>query len=157
MDNNQINGQKNNKEAYCPNPIFNNGTIAIGEFKTLDDAMGFPLKEIWCINRKGDNKFQAYKDQGTRMLVICDWSRSIQDGLKFVLALIHQNGKIHYYDLNDLPLYPEERKNQYEGSLGDEATYALYHLIENNQYNTNRNMNKKLIKLGNYIELDPNK
>jgi len=32
MDNNQINCQKNNKEAYCPNPIFNNGTIAIGEF-----------------------------------------------------------------------------------------------------------------------------
>ena len=61
MDNNQINGQKNNKEAYCPNPIFNNGTIAIGEFKTLDDAMGFPLKEIWCINRKGDNKFQGRK------------------------------------------------------------------------------------------------
>ena len=128
MEDDQINGQKNNKEAYCPNPIFNNGTISIGEFKTLDDAMNFPIKDIWCINRQGDNKFQAYKDQGTRMLVICDWSRSIQDSLKFVLALIHQNGKIHYYDLNDLPLYPENRKNQYEGSLGDDATYTLYQI-----------------------------
>jgi len=35
MDNNQINGQKNNKEAYCPNPIFNNGNVSIGEFKTM--------------------------------------------------------------------------------------------------------------------------
>ena len=147
MDNNQIDGQKNNKESYCPNSLFDNGTISIGEFKTLEEAMSFPIKEIWCVNRKGDNKFQAYKDQGTRMLLICDWSRSIQDSLKFVLALIHQNGKIHYYDLNDLPLYPEERKNQYEGSLGDQATYTLYHLIENKQYNTNTNMNKKLIRL----------
>lgn len=127
MDNNQINGQKKNKEAYYPNPIFNNGTVSIGEFKTIEDAMNFPIQEIWRVNRKDDNKFQAYKGQGTRMLVICDWNRGIQDSLKFVLALIHQNGKIHYYDSNDLPLYPEERKNQYEGSLGDEATYTLYH------------------------------
>jgi len=44
MNNNQINGQKNNKEAYCPNPIFNNGTVSIGEFKTIEDAMNFPMQ-----------------------------------------------------------------------------------------------------------------
>ena len=54
MNNNQINGQKNNKEAYCPNPIFNNGTVSIGEFKTIEDAMNFPMQEIWCINRTQD-------------------------------------------------------------------------------------------------------
>lgn len=148
MEDNQINGQKISKEAYCPNSLFDNGTISIGEFKTLDDAMNFPIKEIWCINRTEDNKFQSYKSQGYRLLIICSWNRSIQDSLKFVVAVIHKDkvGKVYYWDMNDLPLYPEERKNQYEGSLGDDATYTLYQ-IANNRLNCNRNMNKKLIRL----------
>ena len=44
MEDNQINGQKINKEPYCPNLFFNNDTISIGEFKTLDDAMNFPIE-----------------------------------------------------------------------------------------------------------------
>jgi len=35
------------------------------------------------------------------------------------------DGEIKYFDMNDLPLYLEERKNQYEVSLEDEATYTL--------------------------------
>lgn len=148
MEDNQINGQKISKEAYCPNSFFDNGTISIGEFKTLDDAMNFPIKEIWCINRTEDNKFQSYKSQGSRLLIICSWNRSIQDSLKFVVAVIHKDkvGKVYYWDMNDLPLYPEERKNQYEGSLGDDATYTLYQ-IANNRLNCNTNMNKKLVRL----------
>ena len=148
MEDNQINGQKISKEAYCPNSFFDNGTISIGEFKTLDDAMNFPIKEIWCINRTEDNKFQSYKSQGSRLLIICSWNRSIQDSLKFVVAVIHKDkvGKVYYWDMNDLPLYPEERKNQYEGSLGDDATYTLYQ-IANNRLNCNTNMKKKLIRL----------
>ena len=150
MEDNQINGQKINKEAYCPNSFFNNDTISIGEFKTLDDAMNFPIKEIWCINRTEDNKFQSYKSQGSRLFIICSWNRSTQDPLKFVLALIHKDkvGKLYYWDMNDLPLYPDEKKNQYEGSLGDDATYTLYQ-IANNQLNCNtyKHMNKKLIRL----------
>ena len=133
MENNQINGQKISKEAYCPNSFFDNGTISIGEFKTLDDAMNFPIKEIWRINRTEDNKFQSYKSQGSRLLIICSWNRSIQDSLKFVVAVIHKDkvGKVYYWDMNDLPLYSEERKNQYEGSLGDDATYTLYQIANN--------------------------
>lgn len=133
MKDNQINGQKINKEAYCPNSFFNNDTISIGEFKTLDDAMNFPIKEIWCINRTEDNKFQSYKSQGSRLFIICSWNRSTQDPLKFVLALIHKDkvGKLYYLDMNDLPLYPDEKKNQYEDSLGDDATYTLYQIANN--------------------------
>lgn len=90
MKDNQMNGHKNNKEAYCPNMFFDNGTVSIGEFITLDDAMNFPIKEIWCINRTEDNKFQSYLSQGTRILIICSWNRGIQDPLKFVVALIHK-------------------------------------------------------------------
>ena len=39
MKDNQMNGHKNNKEAYCPNMFFDNGTVSIGEFITLDDAI----------------------------------------------------------------------------------------------------------------------
>ena len=136
MEDNQINGQKISKEAYCPNSFFDNGTISIGEFKTFDDAMNFPIKEIWHINRTEDNKFQSYKSQGSRFLIICSWNRSIQDSLKFVVAVIHKDkvGKVYYWDMNDLPLYPEERKNQYEGSLGDDATYTLYQIANNRLY-----------------------
>lgn len=156
MEDNQINGQKINKETYCPNSFFDNGTISIGKFKTLDDAMNFPIKEIWCINRTEDNKFQSYKSQGSRLFIICSWNRSTQDPLKFVLALIHKDkvGKLYYWDMNDLPLYPDEKKNQYEGSLGDDATYTLYQIANNKELNCNTYMNKKLRRL---TELDLHK
>ena len=148
MNNNQINGQKNNKEAYCPNPIFNNGTVSIGEFKTIEDAMNFPMQEIWCINRTQDNKFNSYVSQGCRLLIICDWGKSIQDSQKFVVALISKSGKITYWDLNDLPI----NTKQYENSIDNDALTAIFAVADelyrnNNQLNCNLNMNKKLIRL----------
>ncbi len=47
-----------NKDLYCPNKIFDNNKITIGEFRTYEEAMDFPLHEIWCINRSEDNKFR---------------------------------------------------------------------------------------------------
>ena len=148
MNNNQINGQKNNKEAYCPNPIFNNGTVSIGEFKTIEDAMNFPMQEIWCINRTQDNKFNSYVSQGCRLLIICDWGKSIQDSQKFVVALISKSGKITYWDLNDLPI----NTRQYENSIDNDVLTAIYAVADelyrnNNQLNCNLNMNKKQIRL----------
>ena len=148
MNNNQINGQKNNKEAYRPNPIFNNGTVSIGEFKTIEDAMNFPMQEIWCINRTQDNKFNSYVSQGCRLLIICDWGKSIQDSQKFVVALISKSGKITYWDLNDLPI----NTRQYENSIDNDVLTAIYAVADelyrnNNQLNCNLNMNKKQIRL----------
>lgn len=148
MDNDQINSQKNNKEAYCPNTIFNNDTVSIGEFKTIEDAMNFPMQEIWCINRTQDNKFNSYVSQGCRLLIICDWGKSIQDSQKFVVALISKSGKITYWDLNDLPI----NTRQYENSIDNDVLTAIYAVADelyrtNNQLNCNLNMNKKLIRL----------
>lgn len=148
MDNNQINGQKNNKEAYCPNPIFNNGNVSIGEFKTIEDAMNFPIQEIWCINRTQGNKFNSYISKGCRLLIICDWGKSIQDPQKFVVALISKSGKITYWDINDLPI----NTRRYENSIGNDVLIAVYAVADelyrnNNQLNCNLNMNKKLIRL----------
>ena len=121
------------KEAYCPNMLFDNSIISIGEFKTLDDAINFPLKENWFINRRQDNKFNSYKLQGYRILIICSWNRSIQDPLRFVVALIHKDkvGKPYYLDMDDLPLHSNEEKNQYEDSLGDDAIQTLYQMANN--------------------------
>ena len=141
MDNSQINGQKNNKEAYCPNPIFNNGNVSIGEFKTIEDAMNFPIQEIWCINRTQDNKFNSYVSQGCRLLIICDWNKSIQDSQKFVVALISKSGKITYWDLNDLPI----NTKQYENSIDNDVLTAIFAVADepyrnNNQLNCNTNI-----------------
>lgn len=143
------------KTKFCPNIIINDGNISVGEFKTLEDATEFPLQGIWCVNRENDNKFNAYKSQGTRIFVICSWRRDDSDSLKYVLALIHSNGKIHYWDMNDLPLYPETKKNQYEGSLGDKTTYELYQIAKSMSQGTENNMEteNKQYKLKNRIKL----
>jgi hypothetical protein len=138
---------KENIEKYCPNTIFNNGIISIGEFKTLEEAMNFPIKQVWCVNRDEDNKFQAYKNQGTRILIICDWNKSIQDATKFVVGLVFINGEIKYFDLNDIPL----DSKQYENSIGHDAYSAIYSIADDNYRNNNqeikenRDMNKKQV------------
>ena len=149
--------QKNeiDKQKWCPNQFFNNGIISIGEFKTVEESMNFPIKEIWCINRTNDNKFEAYKAQGTRILIICNWNKRIQDPTKFVVALVFKGGKIIYFDMNDLPINPK----QYEDSIDDDVLMALFKVADevyrndneetNNKQNINcnRQMKKKLIRL----------
>ena len=101
--------------------FFDNGNVSIGEFKTIEEAMSFPLKETWCINRTLDNKFQAYKNQGTRILIICNWNKGIQDSTKFIVALVFKDGSIKYFDTNDLLM----NEKQYENSI-DKMCYMLY-------------------------------
>lgn len=95
--------KKYNNE-WCPNTLFSNGNISIGEFKTFEEAMNFPIKEIWCINRTNDNKFNDHQSRGVRILIICDWTKPTQDSQKFVVALVPKSGKISYLDMNDLPI-----------------------------------------------------
>ena len=145
----QGNGQKCNNE-WCPNTIFSNGSVSIGEFKTLEEAMNFPKKEIWCINRTNDNLFNKYQSQGVRVLIVCDWVKPTQDSQKFVVALVGKNGKISYWDMNDTPI----NHKIYENSIDNDVLYAIYSVADemyknSNQenINCNRNMNKKLIRL----------
>ena len=134
MEGKQTNGQNINQERYCPNVFFDNGSISIGEFKTLDEAMNFPIQEIWCIDRTEDNKYNSYRNQGTRVLIICEWSKSIQDSRKFVVALVFNDGTIKYLDLNDLPIDAKS----YEENLNNEALYAIYMVADEN-YRNNKN------------------
>lgn len=120
----------NNKQSFCPNLLFDNGVVSIGEFLTIEEAMNFPIKEVWCINRNDDNKFQAYKKQNTRILIICCWNKAIEDTTKFVVALLFTDGSIKYFDMNDLPLYPNEKKEQFLKSLGEDTLLFLNKISE---------------------------
>ena len=111
-----------NKGQYCPNCFFNNGTVCIGEFRTIEEAMNFPVKEIWCVNRTEDNKFNDYKAKGIRVLIMCDWSKNIQDSRKFIVVLLTKRGKMIYWDMNDLPI----ETKQFENSLNPKVLKALF-------------------------------
>ena len=152
MDNNQ---NDNSKSKWCPNVFFEKGSISIGEFKTLDDAMGFPIPDKWCVNRTvGDNKFEKYMALNVRVLIICDWSKSIQDSRKFVIALVYPDGQTIYFDFNDIQI----DANEYETSLDEDVFNAIERVVsahyklhnsetnENKQYKTRYNM-KKTIRL----------
>lgn len=152
MDNNQ---NENDKSKWCPNVIFEKGNISIGEFKTLDDAMAFPISDVWCVNRTvGDNKFEKYMALSVRVLIICDWSKSIQDSRKFVIALVYPDGQTIYFDFNDIQI----DANEYETSLDEDVFNAIERVVsahyklhnsetnENKRYKTTINM-KKTIRL----------
>lgn len=152
MDNSQ---NENNKYKWCPNVIFEKGNVSIGEFKTLDDAMAFPIPDVWCVNRTvGDNKFEKYMALNVRVLIICDWSKSIQDSRKFVIALVYPDGQTIYFDFNDIQI----DANEYETSLDEDVFNAIERVVsahyklhnsetnENKQHKTRYNM-KKTIRL----------
>lgn len=152
MDNNQ---NDNSKSKWCPNVFFEKGSISIGEFKTLDDALGFPIPDKWCVNRTvGDNKFEKYMALNVRVLIICDWSKSIQDSRKFVIALVYPDGQTIYFDFNDIQI----DANEYETSLDEDVFNAIERVVsahyklhnsetnENKQHKTRYNM-KKTIRL----------
>ena len=152
MYNNQ---NDNSKSKWCPNVFFEKGNVSIGEFKTLDDAMGFPIPDKWCVNRTvGDNKFEKYMALNVRVLIICDWSKSIQDSRKFVIALVYPDGQTIYFDFNDIQI----DANEYETSLDEDVFNAIERVVsahyklhnsetnENKQYKTRYNM-KKTIRL----------
>ena len=130
------------QSIYCPNSIFDNGVISIGEFKTMNDCMNYPIKD-WCITREEDNKFDAYKRQGDRLLIVCSWNRT--DSQRFVVAIASRNHKIKYFDLNDLPM--DLIAKTYEQSLGNDAISILKQYGITNESKTNKNMKKNTIKL----------
>ena len=123
MDNSQ---NDNSKSKWCPNVIFEKGNISIGEFKTLDDAMAFPIPDVWCVNRTvGDNKFEKFMALNVRVLIICDWSKSIQDSRKFVIALVYPDGQTIYFDFNDIQI----DANEYETSLDEDVFNAIERVV----------------------------
>lgn len=132
-----------NREKYCPNMILDTPNVSIGEFRTISECMSFPIPERWCINRKEGNKFDKYKSQGNKILIICCWDR--HDAWRFVVAIV-KNG-VKYFDLNDLPM--DLVRDEFEEYLGADIVNKIHSINNqdnNNKLNKNRNM-KQTIKL----------
>ena len=118
-----------NIKKYCPNVLFNENNISIGEFKTLEEAMIHPLKGRWCFNRDEDNLFAKFKQQGCRILIVCSWNR--QDSQRFVAAIVGHH-QVRYWDMNDIPM--DTTRNEFEISIGEKAEECIYNpLAELNQ------------------------
>lgn len=117
------------REKYCPNMFIDTPDVSVGEFKTMPECMSFPITEKWCINRKNGNKFDKYKSQGNRILIICCWNRN--DAWRFVVAIV-KNG-VKYFDLNDLPM--DLVSDKFEEYLGEDIVNKIHSI--NNLSNNN--------------------
>ena len=159
--------QKAMKPFICPNPIYNDGNLSIGELKTRRDARWFPIQNLafpddnndYCVSRKegGYQQFQKYKQLGYKMLIIYDKSKSVNDEFKraFVIA---RNGHLDFWNNYDRPCGTTKKNNdpiwRYIDTLPHEAQIALSKFAESTlsgseitESKTNKNMKKNVVKI----------
>lgn len=127
----------------CPNPVYNDGNLSIGELKTQKDARWFPIQNLaypdanndYCISKRdgGYMQFQKYRKDGRRMFIIYDKQRLTDDRFKRVL-MICKNGILYFWDNFDRPCGTTKDKNnlvwQYISSLPRQAQIALSEIAE---------------------------
>lgn len=147
------------QKYICPNPIYDDGNITIGEFKNKKDAAMCPLEPI-CDNDYGfcvcsEMGYNKYSKQGYRILVINDKSKALSnDNTKYVFALV-KNGVVDLWNANNLPIGSTEKPYgneawQYIDNLPDNAQEALLTFAEQTkprESKTNKNMKKNIVKL----------
>lgn len=90
-----------NRLAYCPNEFYNKDNVSVGEFKTIEEMMNFPIKDIWDINRTKSNKFNLYRSNGMRFFILCNWCKKMRDPKKYILIMKYKSGKIKCLDTNN--------------------------------------------------------
>lgn len=150
---------QNFQQPYlCPNPIYDDGILSIGECKTQRDARWFPLQNLaypeenndFCICKKagGFMKFLGYKSQGYRILLIYDKSRSASDPYKRMGVLV-KDGVLSFWDNYDKPCGTTKYTNdpiwRYIDSLPTKAQLALSEFAEGKitESKSNKNMKTK--------------
>ena len=148
------------QKAMKPNPIYDDGTIFMGEFKTKEDALLYPIPNEWCTSNSS-SKYNQYVGNGYRLFVI--ENKSLDEPLKYVCASVY-NGRVIYWDVNDNQLYEDLRDytnvnnsehETYQRTLPKQIVDYLYNIaaeqtdeMGNKQnINSNLNMNKKFIRL----------
>ena len=150
----------------CPNPVYDDGNLSIGECRTQRDARWFPIQNLaypdnnndFCVSKNagGFQQFQKYKQLGYKMLIIYDKGRSVNDEFKrmFVIA---RNGHLDFWNHFDRPCGTTKHKDDpiwnYINSLPHEAQIALSKFAEGTlseekitESNT-KNMKKNTVKL----------
>lgn len=112
----------------CPNPLYDDGIISIGELKTQKDARWFPMQNLaypdanndFCVCKKagGYQQFQRYVKDGRRLFVIYDKQRKAGDEYKRVL-MMSKNGQLYFWNHFDRPC----------GTTGDKSS-KIWHYID---------------------------
>lgn len=151
--------QKSQQPYVCPNSIYDDGNLCIGECKTQRDARWFPIQNLaypdtnndFCVCRRdgGYEQFQKYINDGMRIFIIYDKSRSASDPYKRVL-MMSKNGYLYFWNNNDLPCGTTKDKEdpiwEYINSLPREAQLRLSDISEGiTELKINKHMEKKRI------------
>lgn len=146
-----------------PNLIWQNETASLGRLNNAKDVQSIPVKNQWCI--KSQRRFNDYTSKGYVFFVIYLPNEPLP--FTFVVAAIC-DGDVEYYDVQDYEQFEDLRGGNennsdhelYQRKLPQEIVSYLYDIAaqqtehkeanietENKQYKTNRNMNKKQIRL----------
>ena len=151
--------RKEQQKHICPNPIYDDGNITIGEFKHKKDAALCPLKPLYdndygfCVC--SEMGFIKYSKQGYRILVILDKSKALSnDNTKYMFALV-KDGVIYLWNANNLPVGSTEKPFgneawQYIDNLPDKVQEVLLTFARQTKLTEskpNKNMKKNVVKI----------
>ena len=154
------------QKAMKPNPIYDNGVVFVGEFKTKEDALLYPIPNNWCTSNSS-SKFNQYTQGGYRLFII--ENKTLDEPLKYVCASVFM-GNVKYWNTEGFSLLEELRceynindseHQKYQSTLPKEVISYLYDIAasqteemenkiknENKEYKTNNNnIKKQVIKL----------
>ena len=138
------------REALKPNPIYDDGTVFFGEFKTKEDALLYPLYNKWCTS-ESSSKYNEYTNKGYRLFII--ENNQLDYPLKRVCAAIG-HGNVEYWNTDGFQLLEnlvndvENSEHQlYQKTLPKPVVEYLYDIAANqteghvnNELNCNRKM-----------------
>ena len=96
------------QKAMKPNPIYDDGTIFMGEFKTKEDALLYPIPNNWCTSNSS-SKFNQYTQDEYRLFII--ENKILDEPLKYVCASIFM-GNVKYWNTLFEELRNEHQKYQ---------------------------------------------
>lgn len=144
------------QKAMRPNPIYDDGTVFLGEFKTKEDALLYPIPNEWCTSNSS-NKFNQYVKGGYRLFII--ENKTLDEPLKYVCASVFK-GNVAYWDVNDIKQCENLAKinditnehENYQKTLPKQIIQYLYDIaakqteeMERSQINCNRKFTNKII------------
>lgn len=121
------------QKAMKPNPIYDDGTIFMGEFKTKEDALLYPIPNNWCTSNSS-SKFNQYTQGGYRLFII--ENKTLNEPLKYVCASVFM-GNVKYWNTEGYSLFEELRgeyniinneHQKYQATLPKEIISYLYNI-----------------------------
>ena len=140
------------QKAMKPNPIYDNGVVFVGEFKTKEDALLYPIPNNWCTSNSS-SKFNQYTQGGYRLFII--ENKTLDEPLKYVCASVFM-GNVKYWNTEGFSLLEELRceynindseHQKYQSTLPKEVISYLYDIAASQTEEMENKIKKQVIKL----------